>query len=112
MKIRNINGTSDNDCSCGSWIAHWEKFSGQKEPIMCPVATCRKTGMVGAHVQKGGGSTDQKWYIYPLCQAHNKHVGELEVSDAYQLVSANKAETCNKMESKLAERLKQLLSDK
>lgn len=96
MKIRNINGTSDTTCKCGTWLKHWEKFSGQTRPTYCPVGSCIRTDLVGAHVQKGGGSTDQKWYIYPLCNAHNQHTGELEVSDAYKLVSANKKETCEK----------------
>ncbi len=26
MKIKNINGTSDNTCTCGSWLKHWEKL--------------------------------------------------------------------------------------
>lgn len=39
---------------------------------------------------------DQRWYIYPLCADHNRHSGELEVSDAYKLVSANKRETCER----------------
>lgn len=50
---------------------------------------------MGAHVRKAN-STDEKWYIYPLCNAHNKSTGELEVSDTYKLVSANKSETCEK----------------
>lgn len=113
MKIRNINGTSDNDCSCGSWIAHWEKFSGQKAPEFCPEESCVNTELVGAHVQKGGGNTDQKWYIYPLCQAHNKQqTGDLEVSGAYVLVLASKAETCDKMENRMTARLKKLLDEK
>ena len=95
MKIRNINGTSQNTCKCGSWLKHWEKFSGQKATY-CPASTCTKKDLVGAHVQKGGGSKDQNWYIYPLCGIHNKHKGELEVSDSYKLVSANKKETCEK----------------
>jgi hypothetical protein len=93
MKIRNINGTSDTTCSCGSWLAHWEKFSGQSTKF-CQADGCLNKDLLGAHVQKGGGSTDQKWYIYPLCGAHNKHSGELEVSSSYKLVSANKSETC------------------
>ncbi len=96
MKIRNINGTSDTTCRCGSWLAHWKNFSGQAAPTYCPAANCSNKDLVGAHVQKGGGSTDQKWYIYPLCEDHNKHKGELEVSDSYKLVSANKKETCEK----------------
>ena len=93
MKIRNINGTSDTTCSCGSWLAHWERFSGQSTEF-CQADGCLNKDLVGAHVQKGGGSTDQKWYIYPLCNAHNRPSGELEVSSSYKLVSANKSETC------------------
>ena len=93
MWIRNINGTSDTACSCGSWLAHWQKFSRQTTEY-CQQKQCTNKDVLGAHVQKGAGSTDQKWYIYPLCTAHNKHVGELEVSDSYMLVSANKRETC------------------
>jgi hypothetical protein len=96
MKIRNINGTSHTHCVCGSWLAHWENFSGQTKPFYCPAIRCINTDIVGAHVQKGGQSTDQKWYIYPLCTDHNNHSGELEVSDSYNLVSANKKETCQK----------------
>jgi len=95
MKVKNINGTSDTKCSCGSWLDHWKKFSGQAVTF-CPASGCFKTDLVGAHVQKGGGSSDQKWYIYPLCNAHNQHTGELDVSDSYTLVSANKSETCGK----------------
>jgi len=96
VKIQNINGTSDTKCKCGSWLKHWENFSGQTIPSYCPVSGCLNTDLVGAHVQKGGGSKDQKWYIYPLCAAHNQHRGELEVSDLYRLVYANKQETCEK----------------
>ena len=96
MKIRNINGTSDNKCSCGSWLTHWGAFSGQSIPTVCPAKGCLNTFLVGAHVQRGGGSLDQKWYIYPLCGDHNQHRGELEVSIAYNLVSANKKETCER----------------
>ena len=96
MKIRNINGTSDTICSCGTWFDHWKKFSGQPSPAHCPAENCKKKDLIGAHVQTFGGSADWKWHIYPLCWSHNTHSGELEVSDAYNLVSANKRETCEK----------------
>jgi len=95
MKIKNINGTSQTTCACGSWLKHWEKFSWQKVPTYCPVDSCLKKDLVGAHVQKSD-SFDNKWYIYPLCNAHNQHTGVLEVPDFYKLVSANKKETCLK----------------
>lgn len=94
MKLKNINGTSESDCKCGSWLDHWKKFSGQVVPSYCPARRCQEEELVGAHVQKGGDSTDKKWYIFPLCQKHNKHTGELDVSDSWNLVSANKQETC------------------
>lgn len=93
MKIKNINGTTDNACKCGSWLKHWEKFSNQSTGF-CQAEQCTRTDVVGAHVQKGGSSSDQKWYIYPLCKEHNQYKDELEVSDTYKLVSANVNETC------------------
>lgn len=94
MKVKNINGTSDNNCNCGSWLKHWEKFSRQTT-FYCQAIGCLKTDLVGAHVQKASGS-DNKWYIFPLCNSHNQSTGELEVSDGYTLVPANKQETCGK----------------
>jgi hypothetical protein len=94
-RIKNIRGTSDNDCKCSSWIAHWEKYSEQRV-LYCAEASCLNTeNIVGAHVQKVGA--DNNWYIIPLCKKHNAEVQlELEISNAYNFVSANKAETCEK----------------
>jgi hypothetical protein len=93
MKLRNINGTSGLYCNCGSWLQHWVNYSGQPAPKYCPVVGCMEPDLLGAHVQKDG-SSDKKWYIYPLCAKHNACVDSLLVSDAYLLVSANVSETC------------------
>jgi hypothetical protein len=94
MKVTNLNGTSDNKCSCGSWLDHWRKFSGQTVPTYCPEQKCTKKPTVGAHVQKSGSNS---WYIVPLCDDHNKLRGQdLEITSSVALVSANKAETCGK----------------
>jgi hypothetical protein len=96
MKLSNINGTSDKDCGCGSWLNHWKDFSGQSVPSYCPEKNCYEKSLIGAHVQKYD-SADKSWYIYPLCKTHNaKTDGPLEVSDTYKLVSANVAESCGK----------------
>ena len=95
MKIKNINGTSDTTCVCGSWLKHWQNFSGQTLPTYCPAGACMKTDLLGAHVQKAD-SSDNKWYICPLCSIHNQSTGVLEIPDSLQLVSANKQETCEK----------------
>jgi len=90
-KIKNINGTFQNTCNCGSWLKHWENFS-QRKALYCSEITCLKTNLVGAHVQKAD-SHDRKWYIVPLCNSHNMATGELDIGNT-PLVSANKAETC------------------
>jgi len=95
MKVININGTSDNTCKCGSWLEHWNKFSGQSISY-CREKTCLKKPEVGAHVQKDS-TTDKNWYIVPFCYTHNGKTGEsLEISDNTKLVSANVSETCGK----------------
>lgn len=94
MKVKNINGTSDNTCECRSWLHHWQRFSGQSS-IYCSVKNCLSYAEVGAHVQKGGLMIDNNWYIVPMCKSHNNMHGQvLEIGDAYNLVSANVRETC------------------
>jgi hypothetical protein len=94
MKVRNINGTSQNTCPCGSWIAHWEKFSG-KTAEYCSVVACTNKVKDGAHVQRSS-TTDEKWYIIPLCKEHDNKANELTISDFTVLVHANVRETCGK----------------
>ena len=76
MKVKNINGTSDNTCKCGSWLDHWKKFSGQSLPTYCPETKCIQKPEVGAHVQKDS-STDSSWYIVPFCKTHNGGNGQV-----------------------------------
>lgn len=97
MKVTNINGTSDNDCSCGSWLKHWDKFNtkGSKRPSQCPACGAWSVDD-GAHVQKYG-STDQSWYIVPLCHSCNMKAKStvLDIGDC-ALAPANKSLTCEK----------------
>lgn len=94
-KVKNINGTSNNTCKCGSWLKHWEKFSGQTAGL-CSEVSCRNSASLGAHVQKSD-SSDNKWYIIPLCSSHNAmKYQEISIMDSTILVSANKSETCEK----------------
>ena len=95
MKVTNINGTSEYDCSCGSWLKHWEKFNsaGQSKPYLCPA--CGSPFVeVGAHVQKFG-SFDDKWYIVPLCKACNNKSSStiLDIGNC-SLAPASRALTC------------------
>ncbi|MGL4602374.1 MAG: hypothetical protein ACRCVE_13070 [Plesiomonas sp.] len=94
MKVRNINGTSSHQCHCGSWLAHWEKFS-KKKAGCCSEMFCQNQAEVGAHVQKEG-ILNQAWYIIPLCKHHNNQRGQS--IDLYNpiLIPANVSETCGK----------------
>lgn len=93
MRIQNIVGPAERVCACGSWLRHWEKFSGQTTTF-CAVGSCLNTDIVGAHVKVAGrGDTT---YICPLCREHNGTSGVLLIPDTYPLVPANKALTCER----------------
>lgn len=94
MKVKNINGTSDNVCNCGSWLAHWEKFSN-KTAGLCTEKDCIESAEVGAHVQKDS-LTDSSWYIVPLCKKHNATKDPLDLVGTTTFVSANVSNTCGK----------------
>jgi len=94
MEIRNIYGTSQNVCKCGSLLQHWAKFSKQTIPKSCPVIGCNGKDLDGAHVQ-AEDYREKSWYSDPLCATHNATKGKsLEVIEAYLLVSANISEIC------------------
>lgn len=95
MKVKNIKGTSPNDCSCGSWLDHWKKFSGRQLPTYCSEKSCIGKPEVGAHVQKDS-SSDRNWYIIPLCAKHNAKADSLEIVDDTAFAPANVSETCGK----------------
>ena len=99
IKVKNISGTSDSSCNCGSWLDHWKKFSGQSLPLSCREATCNGGPDCGAHVQKDS-TTDRNWYIIPLCNKHNAKTTELQVKESTVFVSANVSETCGKKAAK------------
>jgi len=94
MRVKNIEGTSQNACKCGSWLDHWKKFSRQALPQHCSEKSCTKKPEVGAHVQKD--SSDTSWYIVPLCNGHNQKVASLELVDSVALVPANVSLTCGR----------------
>jgi hypothetical protein len=94
MKVKNINGTRINSCTCGSWLKHWERYSDQSLSIFCAVLDCIQKPEVGSHVQKDG-TDDDGWYIVPLCIAHNAQYGTSPyITETVQLVSANVDRTC------------------
>ncbi|MCX6328188.1 MAG: hypothetical protein NTZ85_01555 [Bacteroidia bacterium] len=94
--ITNINGTSDTDCRCGSWLNHWFNYNGgQSLPTYCSAPKCIKKDLVGAHVQKAN-SIDKEWYIVPLCQEHNKYTSDLVIPEFVNFAPASKKKTCER----------------
>jgi len=94
MIVKNIIGTSDNNCGCASWLDHWKTYTKQTSlPNYCTHDTCTEKPVVGAHVIKVG-SEDKDWYIVPLCKKHNKEAGEFELFSGTKLAKASVSKTC------------------
>ena len=85
--VKNLHGTAERACtSCGTWLKHWEKLSGEKASYC---GSCyAMQNLVGAHVRLVNG--DGTNYITPLCGACNHKEGEFSVST--RLVSARKCD--------------------
>lgn len=94
MKVKNINGTAQRTCRCGSWLQHWRNYSGQTATT-CRAKGCSRTDLLGAHVQKDV-TYDFSWYIVPFCSAHNHAKGSIELVAGTNLVSANVSQTCGR----------------
>lgn len=92
--VKNINGVLHSPCACGSWLAHWKKFSGFSHlSYFCTEKNCLRTDLTGAFVQKAE-SSDANWYVVPLCSVHSLHKGMIELMEHCVLVSVDKRETC------------------
>ncbi len=95
MRVRNINGTGEHTCRCGTWLDHWKNFSKQDLPEFCPVTACVQKPEVGAHVQRDIFA-DNHWFIVPLCRKHNAMTGQaLVLNDWIRLVSSDTRFTCD-----------------
>ena len=97
MEVKNLNGTSDLNCSCGSWLKHWKYVTKREIPYQCVVEGCSKPVEHGGHVQKTNGQQD--WYIIPLCKSCNDKKGATLILKSLKyniFASANVSETCGK----------------
>ncbi len=100
VTVKNENGTSSRSaCGCGSWIAHWEKISGQSAGL-CVIEGCQKKGTEGAHTTRPLAENDDyktHSYIVPMCSMHNgKHGESFKTKNAVTFVWANVKGTCGK----------------
>ena len=111
MKVKNFSGIRVNNCSCGSWLEHWKKFSGQPLSIFCAVLDCVQKPEVGARVQKEG-TDDPGWYIVPLCKSHNDRFwSSYYITEAVTLVSTNVDKTCGTVKSRAAGSIENVRSE-
>lgn len=95
MKVKNVKGTSERSCKCGSWLEHWNKFNNGQVANICRVKGCSNRDIIGAHVKKIN-KNDNKEYIVPFCNMHNQqsYPKWIELVSSTNLVSANKQKTC------------------
>lgn len=83
-KVKNVNGSGRFTPPYGysSWLEYWEVQTGRTASV-CGAYGCSNEDLVGAHVQKSD-SSDNKWYVTPLCRSCNNRTDEFEVY--YELV--------------------------
>ncbi len=96
--VKNCNGTSDNLCSCKTWLNHWNNYSGISIYI-CSNKLCKskkKKDLVGGHVRHLDNKYDNNWYILPICRDCNNSSEYILIDKDSVLVWANKSETCDK----------------
>jgi hypothetical protein len=92
MKVKNLNGTPQNDRVNGSWLSFWELYSGQNAS-MCFTDGCIMRPSVGARVQMDS-PTDKNWYVIPLCADCSRKRGQdLDIWDMAKLIPADSHDT-------------------
>ncbi len=95
IEVKNVKGTAERNCKCGTWINHWENFSLKTLPNTCCVLGCEEIVKVGAHVIKCK-SNDKNHYIVPFCHQHNEIENEcFKLKSSVELISANESQTCD-----------------
>jgi len=93
ISVKNLKGTANLSCGCGSWLKHWENYKNKKA-AWCTVVGCNKEATDGSHVKKAN-SADASTYIAPMCHDHNMATSVLQVGDG-ALAPANKQKTCER----------------
>lgn len=98
ITMKNLSGTAERNCKCGSWLEHWKKFAGVAATPKCHVQACEATAEVGAHVALPNMRAEELrklHFIAPMCKMHNGSAGaEFKSKVDAVFVSADKAITC------------------
>lgn len=88
MKWKNIHGTGDNQAS-KSWLEIWKERTGHKSTPLCGRKGCGNVATLGGHVKKVD-SSDNSWYLLPLCDSCNKLEDPFEKKESISVASAAK----------------------
>ncbi|WP_207153374.1 hypothetical protein [Prevotella herbatica] len=90
MFVTNVNGSARYSAPSGysSWLDYWNAHASHRA-YRCGATDCHHRGdLVGAHVQKAY-SSDQSWYIVPLCNSCNQRTGNFYVDEELVPVPSN-----------------------
>ena len=91
--VRNVAGTSDLGCECGSWLQHWLNNGGSETRVTCAALECLNAHSVGAHVVGQDERADGSWWIIPVCSEHNMETEPYWVTRQVAFAPANTQET-------------------
>lgn|ERR1035438_3639052 len=107
MVVKNLNGSPQTVCGCGSWLNHWRRYGKPSAAFAqrqrCAVVVCDHPIELGVPVQKEvldgvrvlGMRGDASWYVLPLCLAcSQKPESALMVDDGCGLAPTSLQETC------------------
>ncbi len=82
-------GTTERDCSCGSWMNHWVKMTGKAWPMTCSVEGCDEKATLGAHVYHANVEGER---IVPMCAGCNKKGEKFNLKGGTSVPSARRDE--------------------
>ena len=88
MLWKNLEGTGDHKAS-KAWLDVWKERTGYTGTPPCGRKGCGNTATLGGHVKKVG-STDNSWYLLPLCDSCNKLKDSFEKKASVLVASAAK----------------------
>ncbi len=75
----NATDTSNDTCSCDSWMQHWiNATNGHFWPSLCSVLYCNEEPDVGAHVINPDIDGER---IIPMCYSCNQKSGSFTIKD-------------------------------
>jgi hypothetical protein len=97
MKVKIVDSAVEISCAYGSWLEHWQKFSGAPLGWFCSEIDCVTSPHTGTLVQRDDGGGDDKLYVVPLCARHHDMKGRtIELLGNTLLVPANSGHECEK----------------